>query len=193
VIYTTIVVLTMAGALIIAAVALEWLPPVWSQTVLLLEGVALLAVLLAYRWQPSWRLWFHPLLVAYMTFLWDTAPALGPDEAGMPVALPLVLVLGIVGDLAVTWRQSLPFAPQRISVDGGYVNFDEAAHFFRIPPDVLRLHFVNVGRPIHEGRTRQEYVVLNDLLAVLAVIQETRRDYGHASDGVERTMRRTSR
>jgi hypothetical protein len=174
VIYMTIVLLTIAGALIMVTVALEWLPPVWSHTVLVLQGAALLVVLMAYHWRPSWRLWLYPLLVGYMTLLWTMTPSSRLTEAGVHVSLPLALLAGIVGDIVLTQRQSLPFTPRRISVHGGYVNFDEASYFFRVPPDVLRLHFDKAGRPIHEGGTRQEYVVLKDLLAVLAGIQEAR-------------------
>ena len=179
VLYMTMVLLTIAGAAIMVIVALEWLPRVWSQTVLVLQGAALLVALLAYHWRPSWRLWFYPLLVGYMTLLWNMTPSSRLAEESLHVGLPLALLAGIVGDLVLSWRQSLPFTPERISVHGGYVNFDEASYFFRVPPDVLRLHFAHAGRPIHEGRTRQEYVVLNDLLAVLAAIQEARSDQKH--------------
>ncbi|HEY3228687.1 MAG TPA: hypothetical protein VGJ87_05655 [Roseiflexaceae bacterium] len=56
------------------------------------------------------------------------------------------------------------------------MNFDEAAYFFRVPPDVLRLHFASAGRPIHTGHARQEYMMLDDLLAVLAAIQQASPD-----------------
>lgn len=171
VIYMTIVLLTLTGAVIMVTVALEWLPPVWSWMVLLLQAVALLVLLMAYRWRPSWRLWLYPVLIAYMTLLWNMTPPSLTEEV-VHAGLPLALLIGIVGDLIVTWWESLPFTPGRMSVHGGYVDFDETAHFFRVPPDVLRLHFANAGRPVHEGRSRQEYVLLNDLLVVLTAIQE---------------------
>jgi hypothetical protein len=177
VISMTIVLLTLIGALIVVTVVLEWLPPVWAQMVLLLQGVALLVVLMAYHWRPSWRLWLYPLFVIGTT-LWYMTPSRSGANT-LHVGLPLTLVVSIVGDLVVTWRQSLPFTPERISVHGGYVNFDEAAYFFRVPPDILRLHFASVGHRIHSGPTRQEYVELNDLLAVLATLQEARPDREH--------------
>jgi hypothetical protein len=128
VIYMTIVLLTLTGALIMVTVVLEWLPPVWSWMVLLLQTIALLVLLMAYRWRPSWRLWFYPVVIAYMTLLWNMTPP-GSTEEVMHVSLPLALVIGIIGDLVVTWWQSLPFTPGRISIHGGYVNFDEVAHF----------------------------------------------------------------
>jgi hypothetical protein len=181
VISMTIVLLTLIGALIIATVALEWLPPVWAQMVLLLQGVALLVVLMAYHWRPSWRLSLYPVFVIVTTLLWYMTPS-HSRASTLHVGLPLTIVVSIIGDLAVTWRQSLPFTPERMLVHGGYVNVDEAAYFFRVPPDILRLHFANVGRRIHSGPTRQEYVELNDLLAVLATLQEARPDRKHAGN-----------
>jgi hypothetical protein len=125
------------------------------------------------------------VIVANMTLLWHMTPP-GSTEEVVQVSLPLALVIGIVGDLVVTWRQSLPFKPGRISVHGGYVNFDEAAYFFRVPPDVLRLHFANKGRHIHAGSTRQEYAHLNDLLAVLAAMQEARPDHEHLGNAKQK-------
>lgn len=175
VISMTIVLLALTGALILATVALEWLPPVWSQMALLLQGMALLVVLMAYRWRPSWRLWFYPVIIASMALLWNMTPPSSNAEI-VYAGLPLALVIGIIGDLVLSWRQSLPFTPGRISVHAGYVDFDEAAYFFRVPPDVLRLHFANKGRPVHVGHSRQEYVLLNDVLAVLAAMQQVHPD-----------------
>lgn len=42
VIYMTIVLLALIGALILVTVAMEWLHPVWLQMTLLLQGMALL-------------------------------------------------------------------------------------------------------------------------------------------------------
>lgn len=162
-------------------VALAWLPPVWSWMVLLLQALALLVLLMAYHWRPSWHLWSYPVIIAYMTLLWNMTPP-GSTVEVVQVSLPLALVIGIVGDLVVTWSQSLPLTPGQILVHGGYVSFDEAAHFFRVPPDVLRLHFANTGRPVHEGRSYQEYVVLDDLLVVLDAIQQARPDREHVGN-----------
>jgi hypothetical protein len=76
-------------------------------------------------------------------------------------------VIGIGGDLLMHWRRSLPFMPRRIPVYGGYVNLDEAAHFFRLPPDIVRLHCTSTGRTTDVGRSGHEYVTLDDLLIVL--------------------------
>ncbi len=184
VIYMTIVLLALIGALILVTVALEWLHPVWLQMTLLLQVMALLVVLMAYRWRPSWRLWFYPLIVAFMALLWNMTPPTLTEEI-VHAGLPLALMIGIVGDLVLTWRQSLPFTPGRISIHGGYVDFDEAAHFFRVPPDVLRLHFATQGRSLHVGHSRQEYVVLDDLLAVLAAMRQVHPDREHVGNTKE--------
>lgn len=168
VIYRAIVLCMVIGAAILVTLLFELLTPFWSRTVIVLQGLAVLVALMAYRWRPSWRLVFYPLLLANMAYVWDhTLPPPNLPDGLVRVALPLATVIGIGGDLLMHWRRSLPFRPRRIPVYGGYVNLDEAAHFFRLPPDSVRLHCASTGCTTIVGRSGDEYVALDDLLIVL--------------------------
>jgi hypothetical protein len=121
-------------------------------------------------------------LLANMAYLWDqTLPPPNLPDGLVRVALPLALLVGIVGDLVVSYRRSLPFAPRRIPVYGGYVNLDEVAHFFRLPPDLVRVHAERNGRPIVVGRGGDEYIALDDVLRVVDTISRRRTQHGAES------------
>jgi hypothetical protein len=167
----TIMLLLTIGAVILLTLLAEWLPPFWGRTVILLQGVALMVVLLAYRWRPSKRLMVYPLLLAAVTYLWDeTLPPPSLIDNGERAVFPLAVILCIGGDLLITWWHSLPFTPKRIQVYGRYVNLDEAAHFFRMPPDIVRMHLRKSDRPIVAGRSGEEYVTLDDIMAIVAMV-----------------------
>jgi hypothetical protein len=168
VIYRAIVLCILFGAAMLVTLLFELLTPFWSRTVIVLQGLAVLVALMAYRWRPSWRLVFYPLLLANMAYVWDhTLPPPNLPDGLVRVALPLATVIGIGGDLLMHRRRSLPFMPRRIPVYGGYVNLDEAAHFFRLPPDSVRLHCTSTGRTTAVGRSGDEYIALDDLLIAL--------------------------
>jgi hypothetical protein len=159
------------GAAILVTLLFELLTPFWSRTVIVLQGLAVLVALIAYRWRPSWRLLLYPLLLANMAYLWDhTLPPPNLPDGLVRLVLPLAIVAGILGDLVMYYRRALPFAPKRIPVYGGYVNLDEAAHFFRLPPDLVRVHAERSGRPIVMGRGGDEYIALDDLLLIIEAI-----------------------
>jgi hypothetical protein len=143
----------------------------WSRTIIVLQGVALLVTLMAYRWQPSRRLLLYPFLLAVIAYLWDTTlPAPSLPEGAARMLLPLLLLVGMIGDALLNGRRVLPFKPRRIRVYGDYVNLDEAALFFRIPPDVVRLQCARDGRAIVASRTGEAYIALDDLMTVVAAI-----------------------
>jgi hypothetical protein len=48
------------GATILVTLLFELLTPFWSRTVIVLQGLAMLVALMAYRWRPSWRLIVYP-------------------------------------------------------------------------------------------------------------------------------------
>jgi hypothetical protein len=172
----TITLLLGIGAVILLTLLAEWLPPFWGRTVILLQGVALVVALLAYRWRPSKRLMVYPLLLAVVTYLWDqTLPPPSLIDGRERAVFPLAVIICIVGDLLVTWWHSLPFTPKRIPVYGRYVNLDEAAHFFRMPPDIVRVHLLKSDRAIVAGRSGEEYVTLDDIMAAVAMIQSEKQ------------------
>jgi hypothetical protein len=103
VVYMTIMLLLTIGAVILLTLLAEWLPPCWGRTVILLQGVALMVVLLAYRWRPSKRLMVYPLLLAAVTYLWDeTLPPPSLTDDGVRGVFPLAIILYIGGDLLIT-------------------------------------------------------------------------------------------
>jgi hypothetical protein len=182
VVYGTIVLLMAISGLILLILICEWISPFWSRTAILLQGIALLVVGMAYRWRPSWRLVLYPVLLTYMIYLWDTTlPPPSLPEGMVRFLLPCVLLIGIAGDLMVAWWRSPPFAPKRIRVYGRYVNLDEAAHFFRTHPDIVRALLTQAGRPVLTGRSGEEFVALNDLLAVLEPYNATSAQRDHHS------------
>jgi hypothetical protein len=172
VVYTTILLLLSVGAVLLLTLIVKLLPPFWSRTVIVLQGVALAVVLIAYRWRPSKELIVYPILIAAVTYLWDeTLPPPSLTDSHARFFFPLICLAVIGGDLALSWRRALPFAPRRLRVYGDYVNLDEAAHFFHIPPDVLRAHLARAGRPIIVGRSGEEYVLLDDLTRAVAALR----------------------
>ncbi len=168
VVYSTIALCVLIGAGIQVTLLLSWLSPFWSRTVIVLQILALLVALLAAHWRPSWRLMAYPLLLAYLAYVWD--PTLPPPylPEGLPgVALPLAAVIAIVGDLLLQFRGAQAFQPIDLQVHGGYVNLDEAAHFFRLPPDIVRIYAAREGCAIAKGRTGEEYIALAELMRVI--------------------------
>lgn len=175
VVHSAIVLCVVLGAGIQAALLLGWLSPFWSRTVIILEGMALLIALLAARWRPSRRLVFYPLLLGYLAYVWDpTLPPPHLPEGSARIALPLVAVLSIIADLLLPTRRTLPFRPGQIEVHGGYVNLDEAAYFFRLPPDVVRIYADREGRAITRGRSGEEYIAHADLQRVIELLARER-------------------
>jgi hypothetical protein len=175
VVHSAIVLCVVLGAGIQAALLLGWLSPFWSRTAIILEGMALLIALLASRWRPSWRLIFYPLLLAYLSYVWD--PTLPPPQLpdGSPrIALPLVAILSIIADLLLPAKHVLPFRPGQLEVHGGYVNLDEAAYFFRLPPDIVRIYAAREGCAITRGRSGEEYIALADLQRVIELLARER-------------------
>ena len=177
VVSTTIVLLIATGAMILLTLICEWLNPYWSRTIIVLQGIALLVALMAYRWQPSRRLLLYPFLLAAIAYLWDsTLPAPSLPDGAARMLLPLVLLVGMIGDALLNGRRVLPFAPRRIRVYGDYLNLDEAALFFRIPPDIVRLQCAQDGRAIIVGRSGESYVALEDLMNAVAAINRRTDD-----------------
>lgn len=175
VVYSAIVLAVVLGAAIQAALLLGWLSPFWSRTVIILEVMALLIALLASRWRPPRRLIFYPLLLAYLAYVWDpTLPPPHLPEGSIRLALPLVAVLSIIADLLLPTRHTLPFRPGQLEVHGGYVNLDEAAYFFRLPPDIVRIYAVREGYALPRGRSGDEYIALADLLRLVELISRER-------------------
>jgi hypothetical protein len=178
VVYSVIVLCMAIGGGILVTLLFELLMPFWSRTVIVLQGLALLVALIAYRWRPSWRLLLYPLLLANMAYIWDhTLPPPTLPDGLIRVALPLAMLLGIMGDLLVHFQRALPFTPKRIPVYGGYVNLDEAAHFFRLPPDLVRISCERSGHRIVMGRGGDEYVALDTLLSVIGAISHQRAQH----------------
>jgi hypothetical protein len=176
VVYLTIVLLQALGAGILLTLLWEWLPPFWSRTVILLQGVALTVVLFAYRWRPLRRLIFYPLLIAAVTYLWDeTLPPPHLTDTEQRLYVPLLLLACVAADLLFTWWRVLPFAPATLRIYGNYVNLDEAAHYLRIPPDVARMLLNQAGRPIHTGKSGEDYIMMHDLRLLVAAIREQER------------------
>jgi hypothetical protein len=169
----TIVLLISTGATLLLILICEWLNPHWSRTIIVLQGIALLMALMAYRWQPSRRLLLYPFLLAVVAYLWDsTLPAPSLPDGAARILLPLILLVGMVGDALLSRRRVLPFVPRRVRVYGNYVNLDEAALFFRIPPDVMRLQCARDGHAVVTGRSGEEYIALDDLMVVVETIAQ---------------------
>jgi hypothetical protein len=167
----TIVLLISTGAMLLLILICEWLNPHWSRTIIVLQGIAVLMGLMAYRWQPSRRLLLYPFLLAVVAYLWDsTLPAPSLPDGAARILLPLILLVGMVGDALLNGWRILPFVPRRIRVYGNYVNLDEAALFFRIPPDVVRLQCARDKRTVVTGRSGEAYIALDDLMMVVATI-----------------------
>ncbi len=100
VVYGTIMLLMAISVLILLILICGWISPFWSRTAILLQGIALLVVGMAYRWRPSWRLVLYPVLLAYMTYLWDTTlPPPNLPDGMVRFLLPCALLIGIAGDL----------------------------------------------------------------------------------------------
>ena len=55
VVYSVIVLCMAIGGAILVTLLFELLMPFWSRTVIVLQGLALLVALIAYRWRPSWH------------------------------------------------------------------------------------------------------------------------------------------
>jgi hypothetical protein len=169
----TIVLLISTGATLLLILICEWLNPHWSRTIIVLQGIALLMALMAYRWQPSRRLLLYPFLLAVVAYLWDsTLPAPSLPDGAARVLLPLILLVGMIGDALLNRRRVLPFVPRRVRVYGNYVNLDEAALFFRIPPDIMRLQLARDRRAVVTGRSGEAYIALDDLMAVVEAINQ---------------------
>jgi hypothetical protein len=156
------------GAALLLSLVWTWLPSIWSRTVIMLQIVALLVAALAAHWRPSWRLVMYPILLAYITYLWDTTlPPPHLPEGELRALLPAALIVGIAGDLLLNWHTSRPFAPVRLPVQAGYVNLYEAAYFLRLAPEVVRARLARTGHTMLTSRAGEEYVALADLLAAL--------------------------
>ncbi|HYF61570.1 MAG TPA: hypothetical protein VD886_02075 [Herpetosiphonaceae bacterium] len=177
VVYLTMLVLQLLGVMILFTLLVEWLPASWSRTVIILQGLTLMIAVVAARWRPPRRFILFPILVAIIAYLWDETlppPSFNTNESHLvPFLIIIVVVIG--GDLFLTWWQSQSFTPKRIPVYGKYVNLDEAAHFFNLPPDVLRMHLVQAGHPVSVGRNGEEYAALDQIIPVVTALRSQDR------------------
>lgn len=173
VVYLTMLVLQLLGVLLLLTLLIEWLPAPWSRTVIILQALTLMLAAVAARWRPPRRFLVFPILVAIIAYLWDDTlppPSFNTSESHL-VPLLVIIVVVIGGDLILTWWHSPAFTPKRIPVYGKYVNLDEAAHFFALPPAILRMHLTQAGHPITVGQNGEEYVALDQLIPVVTAIR----------------------
>ena len=152
VIYRVIVLCIVIGAAILVTLLFELLTPFWSRTVIVLQGLAVLVALMAYRWRPSWRLVFYPLLLANMAYVWDhtlhprRAPACHGDWHRRRSAHALAAV-------AAVHAASHP-GLRRLREPGRGCALLSAA------PGSVRLHCTSTGRTTAVGRSGDEYIAL---------------------------------
>jgi hypothetical protein len=167
----TVGILTIAGGVILVALAYEIVVLNLSMAALATQVVAMLLAI-AYRlWRLSARFLIYPAILFATIYLWDSnLPPPSLPEGTLRVLVPLIVIGALIVDLVLTHtRHTKRYTSKRsgITVTGGYVGLEEAARFFNLAPHDLRSRLEHARTDWVVGMDGYEYVALTDVLYAL--------------------------
>ena len=171
----TVGILTIAGGVILVALAYEIAVLHLSMAALATQVVAILLAI-AYRlWRLSARFLIYPMILFSTIYLWDNKlPPPSLPEGTLRALVPLAVIGVLAVDLVLTHtRHTRRYKSKRsgITVTGGYVGLDEAARFFNVTPRDLRSRLEHARTDWVVGMDGYEYVALTDVLYVLETVR----------------------